>query len=76
MRWIVFGTAFALIPSMIARFAKALGHPLPIELFTVVAVAVLPLSFAYAVVRHRVLDIQIVVRRSLQYLLAQNVLRS
>jgi len=75
VRWIVLGTVVALGPDMVARLAKALGHELPIELFTVVAVAVLPITFAYAVVKHRVLDIQIVVRRSLQYLLAQNVLR-
>ena len=75
VRWIVLGTVVALGPDMLARFAKALGHELPIDLFTVVASAALPLSFAYAVVQHRVLDIDIVVRRGLQYLLAQNVLR-
>ena len=75
VRWIVFGTVVALAPDMLARFAKALGHQLPIELFTTVAVAILPLTFAYAVIKHRVLDIRIVVRRSLQYLLARNVLR-
>jgi hypothetical protein len=75
VRWIVAGAVVALGPDMLARFAKALGHPLPIELFTVVAVAALPATFAYAVVQHRVVDIQVVVHRSLSYLLARNVLR-
>ena len=35
----------------------------------------IPLSFAYAIVKHRVFDITVVIRRGLQYLLAKNALR-
>ena len=40
-----------------------------------VATVAIPLSFAYAIVKHRVFDITVVIRRGLQYLLAKNALR-
>jgi tRNA A-37 threonylcarbamoyl transferase component Bud32 len=40
-----------------------------------ISIAVAVLSFAYVVIRHRVLGIQVVIRRGLQYLLARQVLR-
>ncbi len=36
----------------------------------------IPICFAYAVVKHRVLDLRLAVRRSLQYLLARQLLRA
>jgi serine/threonine-protein kinase len=39
------------------------------------AIAAVPISIAYAVLKHRVLGIQVVVRRGVQYLLAANALR-
>lgn len=38
------------------------------------AVALVPLAVAYAVAKHRILDITVVVRRGMQYLLARNAL--
>jgi hypothetical protein len=35
----------------------------------------LPLSFAYAIVRHQVIPVNLIIRRGLQYLLAKNALR-
>ena len=35
-----------------------------------------PLSFAYAILRHRVIPVSLIVRRGLQYLLARNALRA
>jgi hypothetical protein len=35
----------------------------------------LPLSFAYAIARHQVLPVSLIIRRSVQYLLAKNALR-
>jgi len=40
-----------------------------------VAIALIPLALTYAVVKHRVLGVRLVVRLGLQYLLAKNVLR-
>jgi tRNA A-37 threonylcarbamoyl transferase component Bud32/rRNA maturation protein Nop10 len=75
VRWIVFGAVVAMAPEMLAKLLKALGHDPHLDLFTVVAVAVMPITFAYAVVKHQVLDIRVVVGRGIQYLLARNVLR-
>jgi len=36
---------------------------------------IFPLSFAYAIARHQVIPVSLVIRRSLQYLLAKNALR-
>ncbi|HEV2763665.1 MAG TPA: serine/threonine-protein kinase, partial [Pyrinomonadaceae bacterium] len=36
---------------------------------------VIPFSFAYAIVRHQVIPVSLIVRRSVQYLLAKNALR-
>ncbi|HVG30015.1 MAG TPA: protein kinase [Pyrinomonadaceae bacterium] len=35
----------------------------------------MPLSFAYAIVRHQVIPVKLIIRRGLQYLLARNALR-
>ncbi|MCA1616057.1 MAG: protein kinase [Acidobacteria bacterium] len=35
----------------------------------------MPLSFAYAIVRHQVIPVKLIIRRGLQYLLAKNALR-
>ncbi len=35
----------------------------------------LPISFAYAIVRHQVIPVKLIIRRGLQYLLAKNALR-
>ncbi|HZS55167.1 MAG TPA: protein kinase [Bryobacteraceae bacterium] len=41
----------------------------------ILAVGLLPIALTYAVVKHRVLGVRLVIRRGLQYLLAKNVLR-
>jgi GAF domain-containing protein len=41
-----------------------------------IATVAIPLSFAYAIIKHRVFDITFVVRRGLQYLFAKNALRA
>jgi tRNA A-37 threonylcarbamoyl transferase component Bud32 len=45
------------------------------ESWTTIALGFIPVAFAYAVVKHRVLGVRLVIRRGLQYLLARNVLR-
>lgn len=40
-----------------------------------VATAVIPITLGYAVPKHRAFDVQVVIRRGLQYLFARQVLR-
>ena len=67
----------------LVRVAERFGNPGPlveIAYHALVWIAraaqlLLPVAVAYAIVRHRVFDIDLVVRRGLQYLLARNALR-
>lgn len=64
--WVVWMDAF------LGRFglsATALGFVIPIGVFPFTSA--LPLSLAYAILRHRVLDISVIVRQGLQYVLAR-----
>jgi hypothetical protein len=82
VRWVVYGTMLALLPQIwwtaIVVYEQAAGPSgLPrLDLFANACTAVIPLVMAYAVVKHRVLDIQVVVRRGLQYLLARRALQA
>ena len=82
VRWVVYGCLVALVPqfwwaavTLYESFvgpAAISGFGFAGDAFTVV----IPLSVAYAVVKHRVLDIKVVVRRGLQYLLARRALQA
>jgi serine/threonine-protein kinase len=85
IRLIVIGFTIALVPTLLL-FTVFL--PIDIlfninlsgflELFGIVfgaLLALMPLSFAYAIVRHKVIPVSLIVRRGLQYLLAKNALR-
>lgn len=78
VRWLVLGAVVGLMPQVIWALSQVIVGLEPVawmgtaaNLFTVVV----PVSAAYAVVRHRVFDIKVVVRRGLQYLLARRVLQ-
>ena len=74
IRVIFWGTAAGLVPRLVQLVAQNLaGFQSPPWLETAItAVAfLLPLSFAYAVVKHRVLDIPVLLKRSARYLLVQ-----
>ena len=72
----VWGTAIGVVPIALATGATFMGGPLkvPLALWQVSVVllsSVWPLSFAYAVVKHRVLEIPVLLRRSARYVLVQ-----
>ena len=50
-------------------------HVVAIGLVAIFALLLIPVSFAYAVLRHQVIPVRLIIRRSLQYLLAKNALR-
>ena len=78
VRWVVYGSGLGLAPDLwylaeaVARGSAGRGSKLLVDICSVA----IPLSMAYAVVKHRVLDIKVVVRRGLQYLLARRALQA
>jgi PAS domain S-box-containing protein len=73
MKWLVWGTgtgvlpffAFYAVPFVLGREPR-----LAMELAGYIPLALIPLSLAYAVVKHRLMDVELIFRRSLTYLLA------
>ena len=72
-----FGPRVILVMGVVLAIPVALQGPgvSALEVATDLFTVVIPIAFSYAIVRHRILDIAIVVRIGLQYLLARNALR-
>jgi len=74
LRVLFWGTAAGLGPSVtikaIADFA-GWEEPFWLNVATVIAMFLFPLSFGYAVVKHRVLDIPVLLKRSARYVLVR-----
>lgn len=86
LRWIVLGWIAAATPFAVlfvsdvitARFGAEFEYFAFLRLQTIAQLflILLPLTFTYAVLAHRVVGVEVVVRRGLRYLLARNVLRA
>ena len=73
-RVILWGTVFGILPIVIERAAIDFMGYRPSFWFNtllVIVLALYPLSFAYAVVKHRVMEIPVLLRRSARYVLVQ-----
>ncbi|HYA64250.1 MAG TPA: SpoIIE family protein phosphatase [Candidatus Sulfotelmatobacter sp.] len=71
---ILFGTVVGVLPIVVKLVAKDFGGYQPsfwVDTGTVIILILYPLSFAYAVVKHRVLEIPVLLRRSARYVLVQ-----
>jgi hypothetical protein len=69
LRWVVWGVAISILPA-VALFGleQLLGVRLPRQdLWLVALLAFLPLSFGYAILSHRLMDIEVVLNRGLVY---------
>jgi len=87
LRWVVCGTLIGIFPSILffaASFAFSifqLKSGLTIQcldflmLTSDLFLMLVPLSIGFAIIKHRMFDIHVVVRQGLRYLLAKNVLR-
>ncbi len=81
-RVIVWGTVVGVTPFLVvaaaAVYAKKEPYDFPFWVWApaILALFLLPLSFAYAVVKHRVLEIPMLLRQGLQYALARRLLLS
>jgi hypothetical protein len=78
VKWVAYGSTLSLTPQVIVSVIDLSGQQSADWLvqFADAATAGIPLCVAYAVVKHRVFDIRVVVRRGLQYLLAKGALQA
>ncbi len=72
LRWIVWGTALGAMPFAIGYavpYALGVDPSLPMEL-SAIPLSLVPLAFASALVRYRLMDVEIIVKRMLVYAVA------
>jgi hypothetical protein len=77
MKWLVWGTGAGIVPFFVfyaVPFAVGREPRLAMELAAYLSLAVIPLSVAYAVVKHRLMDVELIFRRGLVYVLAVAVI--
>src|SRR5271157_2775874 len=73
-RVLLWGTLLGILPRMLERFAVdfwSIHVPFWLDTLIILTVVVYPLSFAYAIVKYRVLEIPALLRRSARYVLVQ-----
>jgi phosphoserine phosphatase RsbU/P len=73
-RVILFGTVVSVLPVIVVRVAADFANYEPsfwVNAGVVITLILYPLSFAYAVVKHRVMEIPALIRRSARYVLVQ-----
>ncbi len=73
MKWLVWGTGTGILPFFLfyaIPFALGREPRLATELAGYIPLALLPLSLAYAVVKHRLMDVELIFRRTLVSILA------
>lgn len=69
LRWIVWGTAFGATPFALGYalpYALGVQPSLPMEL-SAIPLSLIPLAYASAIVRYRLMDIEVIVKRALVY---------
>ena len=69
LKWVVWGSALAIAPfTLLYGIGYVLGNDgTPLSDFSVVPLVLIPLSFGYSVVRYRLMDVELVVRRVAVY---------
>jgi PAS domain S-box-containing protein len=69
LRWIVWGTALGAMP-FVCTYALPFSFgldPMPGAELTAILLAFVPLSFASAIVRYRLMDVEVIIKRALVY---------
>lgn len=70
LKWAMWGTIFSIVPILIFQIARRFVY-LPEDTLTTalttLPLALIPLSFGHSVVRYRLMDVDVVVRRALVY---------
>ncbi len=71
LKWTMFGTVAAIVPVLLMQLVEKLAIQIPDDNFataiTTLPLALIPLSFGHSVVRYRLMDVDVVVRRALVY---------
>lgn len=70
LKWAMWGTVFSIIPILIFQIARRfiyLPEDTVTTALTTLPLALIPLSFGHSVVRYRLMDVDVVVRRALVY---------
>jgi hypothetical protein len=87
MKWVVYGSVLGILPELLILVSRVTlgslgqGQVLSTDTFVALnqianaAIGIVPVTWGYAIIKHRLFDINVVVRRGLQYLLAKNVLQ-
>jgi hypothetical protein len=73
MKWLVWGTGAGVLPFFLfyaVPFALGREPRLAMELAGYLPLAVIPVALSYAVVKHRLMDVELILRRTLVYTLA------
>jgi two-component system, NtrC family, sensor kinase len=66
LRWIVWGSSTGALPFILLYAGPYLfGHVLPYSQYTAVLLGGIPLAFASAIVRYRLMDIEVIIKRGL-----------
>jgi len=73
LKWAMWGTIAAIVPLVLMQLIGRLGIQIPDDNFssgiTTLPLALIPLSFGHSVVRYRLMDVDVVVRRAFVYAL-------
>lgn len=71
LKWAMWGTLAAIVPVVLFEIVKRSGIEVPDDSYsaaiTTLPLALIPLSFGHSVVRYRLMDVDVVVRRALVY---------
>ncbi|MEO7539570.1 MAG: ATP-binding protein [Pyrinomonadaceae bacterium] len=71
LKWAMWGTIAAVVPIVLMQLVERFGIRIPDDNFstaiTTLPLALIPLSFGHSVVRYRLMDVDVVVRRALVY---------
>ena len=69
LKWVVWGSSFAIAPFTLYAIGYLLGAETggPLTIVAVAPLVLIPLSFGYSVVRYRLMDVELVVRRAAVY---------
>ncbi|MFB3903123.1 MAG: ATP-binding protein [Acidobacteriota bacterium] len=76
MKWLTYGTVGGTLPFVILYAIPYLfgAHPLTFMNASVLGLGLIPISFGYAIIRFRLMDVDLIVKRGAAYLLASSAL--